>query len=122
MTALLDSGSNSNVMSSCFFEKNIAPLHVLHSAGRQAVSFNGSSSSILGTYETELTFDKTTVPVNFEVVKDIKYDAMFGRDFLDKNIEYLNTKNGAIYSLLFLICSVSILSLVALAFVGGGKV
>ena len=95
-TALLDSGSNANVMSSRFFEKNVAPLHVLHSTGHQAVAFNGSSSSILGTYETELMFDKTTVPVSFEIVKDIKYDAMLGRDFLDKNVECVNTKNSAI--------------------------
>ena len=96
MTALLDSGSNANVMSSQFFEKNVAPLHVLHGTGHQAVAFNGASSTILGTYETELTFDKTIVPVNFEVVKDIKYDAMLGRDFLDKNLEYINIKNAAI--------------------------
>ena len=94
--ALLDSGSNANVMSSRFFERNVAPLHVLHSTGQRAVSFNELSSPVLGSYQTEVIFDKTAVPVDLEVFKDIKYDAMLGRDFLDKNIEYINTKNGAI--------------------------
>ena len=70
-------------------------LHVLHSTGQRAVSYNGLSSPVLGSYQTEVIFDKTAVTVNFEVVKDIKYDAMLGRDFLDKNIEYINTKNIA---------------------------
>ena len=34
VTALLDSGSNANVMSSRFFEMNVAPLHFLHSTGQ----------------------------------------------------------------------------------------
>ena len=96
VTALLDSGSNANVISSRFFEKNVAPLHVLHSTEQRAVSYNGLSSPVLGSYQTEVIFDKTPVPVDFEVVKDIKYDAMLGRDVHDKNIKYINTKNGAI--------------------------
>ena len=96
VSAPLDSGSNANVMSSRLFERNVALLHVLHSTGQRAVSFNGLSTPVLGSYQTEVIFDKTAVPVDFEVVKDIKYDAMQGRDFLDKNIENINTKNGAI--------------------------
>ena len=83
-------------MSSRFIERNVAPLHVLHSTGQRAVSFIGLSAPVLGSYQTEVIFDKTVVPVDFEVVKDIKYDAMLGRDFLDKNIKYINTRNGAI--------------------------
>ena len=59
ITALLDSGSDVNVMSSHYFEKNIAPLHILHSTGQKAVSFNGSASAVLGEYKSEVIFDKT---------------------------------------------------------------
>ena len=83
-------------MSSRFFERNVAPLHVLYSTEQQAVTFNVLSSPVLGSYQTEVIFDKTAVPVDFEVVKNIKYDAMLGREFLYKNIKYINTKNGAI--------------------------
>ena len=96
ITALLDSGSNANVMSSQYFEKNIAPLHVLHSTGQKAVAFNGAASSILGEYKSEVIFNNTALPVDFQVVKDIKYDAMLGRQFLDQHVETINTRDGTV--------------------------
>ena len=68
VTALLDSGSNANEMSSHFLGRSVAPLHVLYSTGQRALYFNWLFSQLLGSYQTEVIFDKTAVPVNFKIV------------------------------------------------------
>ena len=57
-----------------------------------ATSFNGACSAVIGSVETNMTFDETSLSVPFKVIDNINYDAMLGLDFIKKNVELINMK------------------------------
>jgi hypothetical protein len=92
MRAILDSGSNCNVMSRRFYTTNIGHLRQLRGKEESATSFNGMPSAVLGSFETDVSLDGTSVSVPFKVIDRIKYDAMLGLDFIEKNVESIDVK------------------------------
>ena len=92
MSAILDSGSNCNVMSRSFYTSNVGNVHLLREPEQSATSFNGVRSSIIGSLESDVSFVGTSVPVPFKVIDKIKYNAMLGLDFIEKNVESIDVK------------------------------
>ena len=92
LCAILDSGSNCNVMSQRFYTTNIGNLLVLRGNDESATSFNGACSAVIGSVETNMTFDGTSLSVPFKVIDNINYDAMLRLDFIKTNVESINMK------------------------------
>ena len=92
MSAIFDSGSNCNVMSRRYYTSNVGNVHLLREPEQSVTSFNGVRSSIIGLLETDVSFVGNSVPMPFKVIDRIKYDAMLGLDFIEKNVKSIDVK------------------------------
>ena len=92
LCAILDTGSNCNVMNRRFYTTNIGNLPVLRRKDESVTSFNGACSVVIGSVETNMTFDGTSLSVPFKVIDNINYDAMLGLEFIKTNVEWINIK------------------------------
>ena len=83
-------------MQSRFFANNFGSRDELQHTGEVAVAFNGATSPIWGTFNTEATFQSTPFPIAFKVIEGSQYEAILGLDFLDKHAKSIEPLAGRI--------------------------
>ena len=80
-------------MQSQFFTENFSCRDELECTCGVAVSFNGATSPIWGTFDIEAAFVSTPYPISFKVIEGSQYKAILGLDFIEEHVKSISFKN-----------------------------
>ena len=70
-------------MQASLYSQYFGNLKDLVNTGEVAVAFNGATSTIHGTFKSEVIFDAKAYSIQFKIVDGSHYEAIIGLDFLD---------------------------------------
>ena len=91
---LVDCGSATSSMQASLYSHRFGNIQELTNTGEVAVAFNGATSPIHGTFNSEAIFETKAYPIHFKIVDGSQYEAIIGLDFLDRYSTSMEFQKG----------------------------
>ena len=93
---LIDCGSATSSMQSCFYTNNLGTRNQLEHTGEIGIAFNGATSPIWETFNTKAIFGLTRYPISLKVIEGSQNKAILGLDFIDDYVKSIQLRKHRI--------------------------
>ena len=91
---LIDTGSQVTIIGKTFWEKLSQKGQCYSAQYETIIGVGGNRFQVIGTTVLETIFDGREIPIEYHILAGTNFDAILGRDFLNKYVETMNWSCG----------------------------